>query len=179
MLNQTSYRRQFGEPPKAAEEYNVMKVKKFTDLEISRFFKKEMQIYIERWLVNSQDDSLVSSLYFTARDMFTFIKQAQNTETSYSHFYPPKVAEKVPRFDQILLRSKQMVSPSKNQNGLVVNLKLKDILTKNSNSTENIKKIDPNEGLFDNNKIGKAMMRGQPFNITEFCELKEPKRSDY
>ena len=46
-------------------------------------------------------------------------------------------------------------------------------------SLENILKVNPNEGLFDNQKNAKTLMRGQPFNIVEFVEMKEPKRSDY
>jgi len=35
MNYQTSYNKQFGEPPKAAEDFLVMKQKRFRDLEIS------------------------------------------------------------------------------------------------------------------------------------------------
>jgi len=35
MTYQTSYANQFGEPPKAAEAYMVMKKKKFSELDIS------------------------------------------------------------------------------------------------------------------------------------------------
>jgi hypothetical protein len=34
----TSYCQQFGEPPKAAEDFVVMKEKKFRDLDISQYF---------------------------------------------------------------------------------------------------------------------------------------------
>lgn len=37
MNYQTSYNKQFGEPPKAAEDYVVMKQKKFRELEISKY----------------------------------------------------------------------------------------------------------------------------------------------
>lgn len=84
MLNQTSYQRQFGEPPKAEEEFLVLKTKKFSQLEISRFFKKEVQGYIQNWLDTSPSESQISLLYFTAREIYTFIKQAQYTDSSYS-----------------------------------------------------------------------------------------------
>lgn len=35
---QTSYSRQVGEPPKAQEEFAILKTKKFRDLEMSKFF---------------------------------------------------------------------------------------------------------------------------------------------
>ena len=113
MLNTTSYQRQFGERPKAEEEFLVLKTKKFSKLEISTFFKNDVKVFIEQWITHGQSDTLISSLYFTARDLFTFIKQAQTANTSYSHFFYGKRAEKVPRFDQILLKNKIMTS----QNG--------------------------------------------------------------
>jgi hypothetical protein len=37
-MNKTTYQLQFGEPPKAEEDFSVMKDKKFRDLEISKYF---------------------------------------------------------------------------------------------------------------------------------------------
>ena len=37
MTQKTSYRTQFGEPPKAAEDFMILKTRKFRDLEISKF----------------------------------------------------------------------------------------------------------------------------------------------
>lgn len=37
--SKTTYSLQFGEPPKAAEDFVVMKTKKFRSLEISKYFK--------------------------------------------------------------------------------------------------------------------------------------------
>ena len=53
---QTAYRRQFGEPPKAEEDFIVMKQKKFRDLEISKFFEQLLIIYIEKWLKINDND---------------------------------------------------------------------------------------------------------------------------
>ena len=50
MSMKSSYCQQFGEPPKAAEDYTVMKEKPFRKLEISKFFKSEYAGYIEKWL---------------------------------------------------------------------------------------------------------------------------------
>jgi hypothetical protein len=176
-LNKTSYQRQFGEPLKAESEFLLLKSKKFSTCEISLFFKREVKSTVERWLTHNQPDHLISCLYFTARDLFTFIKQAQTSDTTYTHFFWPKRAEKAPRFDQILLKSKQMNSPSTKYN---TDSKMGS-LTNHQNSLESILKVNPNEGLFggQSSKNGKAMMRGQPYNIIEFVENKEPKRSDY
>lgn len=75
-LNKTSYQRQFGEPLKAESEFLLLKSKKFSTCEISLFFKREVKSTVERWLTHNQPDHLISCLYFTARDLFTFIKQA-------------------------------------------------------------------------------------------------------
>lgn len=53
---QTAYRRQFGEPPKAEEDFIVMKQKKFRDLDISKFFEQLSIIYIEKWLKINDND---------------------------------------------------------------------------------------------------------------------------
>lgn len=37
MTQRTSYRTQFGEPPKAAEDYVILKQKKFKECEISKY----------------------------------------------------------------------------------------------------------------------------------------------
>ena len=39
--NQSSYRQSFGEPPKAAEDFLVIKQKKFRSLEISSYMKPD------------------------------------------------------------------------------------------------------------------------------------------
>ena len=46
MSNKTSYCSQFGEPPKAAEDFVVMKEKPFRKLEISKFFKN-----VQKWFL--------------------------------------------------------------------------------------------------------------------------------
>ena len=46
----TSYCLQFGEPPKAAEDFVVMKEKKFRELEFSKYFNPLPAIYLEKWL---------------------------------------------------------------------------------------------------------------------------------
>lgn len=49
MTNQTQYFDKYGEPPKAEEDYVVMKHKKMTDLDISRFLKPEVVAFLENW----------------------------------------------------------------------------------------------------------------------------------
>lgn len=71
---QTSYSRQVGEPPKAQEEFTILKTKKFRELEMSKFFNEISAIYIETWLKINDSDELISTLYFTLREIYTVIK---------------------------------------------------------------------------------------------------------
>lgn len=49
MTYQTSYANQFGEPPKAAEAYMVMKKKKFSELDISQYIQPLPKQFIDQW----------------------------------------------------------------------------------------------------------------------------------
>lgn len=77
----------------------VLKDKKFGDLEISKFFRPETIKAVEAWIANGQTDDNISSVYFTVRNVHTFIKQLEVPSTSFRHFYTGKKGEKVPRFD--------------------------------------------------------------------------------
>lgn len=66
-----------GEPPKAQEEFTILKQKKFRDLELSKFFMELPAIYVETWLKINDSDELISTLYFTLRDLFTVIKNME------------------------------------------------------------------------------------------------------
>jgi len=50
MTQKTSYRQQFGEPPKAEEDYVVVKHNAFRSLDIARYIQPEPAQYIERWI---------------------------------------------------------------------------------------------------------------------------------
>lgn len=50
MTQKTSYRSQFGEPPKAAEDYVIMKQKKFRTLDISKYIQDIPARFIEKWI---------------------------------------------------------------------------------------------------------------------------------
>lgn len=72
--NQSSYRQSFGEPPKAAEDFLVIKQKKFRSLEISSYMKPDAAMYIEKWLALGNQDDFVKRVYFTIREIHTIIK---------------------------------------------------------------------------------------------------------
>lgn len=72
--NQTCYRYQFGEPPKAAEDYIIIKQKKLSSLEIATYLQPQASSFIERWCTLTNPDDFVKRLYFTLREMHTIIK---------------------------------------------------------------------------------------------------------
>jgi hypothetical protein len=46
----SSYNSHFGDPPKAAEEYLVIKKKPLSQMTISKFLQDEAVSYIEKWI---------------------------------------------------------------------------------------------------------------------------------
>jgi hypothetical protein len=106
MTQKTSYQSHFGEPPKAAEDYVVIKQKKLRDLEISKFLQTEAVNSIERWVENNLHDEFTEKLYFTLREIHTIVKNQAATIPTSSDSFIFKRGEKAPRYDKILLSVK-------------------------------------------------------------------------
>lgn len=83
-----------------------MKQKKFRELEISKFCQDLPQIYIEKWLLINDVDEFISKIYFTIRELYTLIKNQEVPNTTATTFFTGRQAEKVPRFDKIILNAK-------------------------------------------------------------------------
>jgi hypothetical protein len=62
-------------------------------------------IYIEKWLLINDVDEFISKVYFTIRELFTLIKNQEVPNTTGSTFYTGRPAEKVPRFDKMILNA--------------------------------------------------------------------------
>ena len=77
---------------------------------MSKFFQELPAIYIETWLKINDSDELISTLYFTLRDLFTVIKNMDVPQTMNKSFYLGKQAERVPRFDKIITEAKYLNS---------------------------------------------------------------------
>ena len=77
LTNKSSYSLQFGEPPKAAEDYVILKSKKFGDLEISNYVQELPKKFLEKWLSLNNQDEFVKHAYFVTREMHTVIKNAE------------------------------------------------------------------------------------------------------
>jgi len=105
MNNKTSYCKQFGEPPKAAEDFVVLKQKKFRELDISKYCLELPSMFIEKWLLINDVDEFISKIYFTIRELYTLIKNQEIPNTTGNAFLTGKPAEKVPRFDKMILKA--------------------------------------------------------------------------
>lgn len=84
MTYQTSYANQFGDPPKAAEAYVIMKKKKFSELEISQFIQPLPKQFIDMWLTLNADDEFIKRVFFVTREIHTIIKNSA-APISYGH----------------------------------------------------------------------------------------------
>jgi hypothetical protein len=73
------------------------------------------QIYIEKWLLINDVDEFISKIYFTIRELFTLIRNQEVPNTTSSSFFTGKPAEKVPRFDKIILSAKHGDSKERSQ----------------------------------------------------------------
>lgn len=105
---QTSYRNQFGEPPKAAEDYVVIKQKPFRQLDISSYVMPLPAEFIEKWIKINNQDEFTKRIYFTIREIHTIVKNQEAPITTKKQFFLGRQAEKVPRFDKIILAAKQL-----------------------------------------------------------------------
>ena len=73
MTQKTSYRCQFGEPPKAAEDYTIMKRKNFRSLDISKYIQEIPARFIEKWIQINDQDEFTKRIYFTVREIHTIV----------------------------------------------------------------------------------------------------------
>lgn len=108
MTYQTSYAGQFGEPPKAAEAYVVMKKKKFSELDISAFIQPLPKQFIDMWLTLNAEDDFIKKVFFVTRDIHTIIKNSA-PPISYKHsVFTGRPADIVPRFDKMILKAAEI-----------------------------------------------------------------------
>lgn len=108
MTYQTSYAGQFGEPPKAAEAYTVMKKKKFTELDISQFIQPLPKQFIDMWLTLNMEDEFIKRIFFVTRDIHTIIKNAAPPISYKTSVFTGRPADGVPRFDKMILKAAEM-----------------------------------------------------------------------
>ena len=127
--------------------------------------------------LNNQDE-FVRRVYFTIREIHTVIKNQEVPITTKNSFFLGKQAERVPRFDKILLAAKEQTrarsqckAPEKLDRHTLFN---------------NLRELEESGGLhkaypavFNIKDRKQELLRGQPFNITDYVELKDPKQTFY
>lgn len=89
-MTQTSYCQTFGEKPKAAEAFSILKMKKFNELPINEILLPEVVSILTKWLTINDQDMFTGRIYFTIREMYTVIKnQIATITTNHENFVSP------------------------------------------------------------------------------------------
>ena len=89
-MTQTSYCQTFGENPKAAEAFSILKMKKFNELPINEILLPEVVSILTKWLTINDQDMFTGRIYFTIREMYTVIKnQIATITTNHENFVSP------------------------------------------------------------------------------------------
>ena len=104
MTTTSRYAQTFGEKPKAAQDFTILKDKPFTKLPSSQILKPEISQMLSKWLTLNDQDKLTGRIFFTVRDMYTCVKnQLAEVPTSQEH-HASHTELKVchPRFDKVL-----------------------------------------------------------------------------
>jgi len=85
----------------------ILKKKKFSELEISKFVQPTVAQYIEKWISINNQDEFTKRIYFTIREINTMVKNAEPSSTTATNFFNGRKGDKVPRFDKMLATAKQ------------------------------------------------------------------------
>jgi hypothetical protein len=98
----TAYCWQFGERPKAAEDFMIVKQKPLSELPISSPLKPEITSILEKWIGINDQDEFTRRIFFTLREMFTIVKAQFAPNTTTGDLFLKKksyVGSLPPRFD--------------------------------------------------------------------------------
>lgn len=63
LTNTTHYAQVFGSKPKAQEDKEILKYKRFTDLQMASVFKPQIAYYIENWVRINDQEEFTSSIF--------------------------------------------------------------------------------------------------------------------
>ena len=77
LTNTTHYAQFYGMKPKMQEDYEILKYKRFSDLQIAQVLKPHVAQYIEQWVKINDQEQFTGSIYFTVRDIYTVIRNQQ------------------------------------------------------------------------------------------------------
>lgn len=100
MTNVTNYSTNFGLRSKAADDYEILRYKKFSQIRIATILRPDVNATIDRWLQINDDEIYAKRIYFTVRDIFTFLKNKEPPKTLMHDGYKGEQTQgKPPRFD--------------------------------------------------------------------------------
>jgi hypothetical protein len=74
MTVMTHYSTFFGSKPKEAQDFEILKHKKFSKLPIATVLKPNVVNTVERWLGINDQDEFTRRVYATVRDIYTAVK---------------------------------------------------------------------------------------------------------
>ncbi|CDW82414.1 UNKNOWN [Stylonychia lemnae] len=181
MTNTTHYAQVFGQKPKMQEDYEILKYKKFTDLQISTILKHQPCQFVESWLSLNDQQEFTGQLYLTLRDIYTVIRNQQPPKSLASVDYVHSKQDanaKAPRYDKLILQHKGKKPVQQKRIDIQQELSILKRLNLSLNRKNNNMKYQFAEPIIDPKQFKQNFFQGCG-NITAYCELNDPKITDY
>lgn len=104
MTTTTAYNGNFGDRPKAAQDFNILKDKQFSTLPSAQILKPHIRAMLNKWLSINDQDKFTGRIFFTIREMYTVVKnKLADVPTSHeNHASLERMNMTLPRFDKML-----------------------------------------------------------------------------
>eukprot|EP00347_Sterkiella_histriomuscorum_P014305 403361381 len=181
MTNTTHYAQFYGMKPKAQEDYEILKFKRLSELQMATIIKPHITQFIENWIRINDQEEYTGALYQTLREIYTVIRNQQPPKTLVQQdFIHVKLDPnaRAPRYDKLILQHKGKKVVEKQEVDLEQEMStLKRLNLSINRKKQNLKFKFP-EPLFDPKQFKQSFFSGHG-NITGFCDLNDPKLTDY
>ena len=161
----TSYSQSFGEPPKATEDFAILKKRKFSSLPLSQYVSASAKQYIEKWISLRNPDEFLKRIYFVMREIHTVIKNQEAPINNHTIWFNRKQADKPQRFDQRYLQLREARQHKRAQSSQL-NYRPRGA-TQRFNENLPLKTFAP---LINTKEFKQAFLRGQAYDITEMFD---------
>jgi hypothetical protein len=134
---------------------------------------------LDKWLKINDQDEFTKRIYFTIREINTIVKNSEAPSTTLSNFFQGRQGNKAPRFDKILLAAKQQHIPRAQsyQNARKGTVQPHEHLQALLEGQTEMKRHFPS--MINTKQFKQDFLRGQPYDITHYVELKDPKKTFY
>jgi hypothetical protein len=67
--------------------FNIVKKRRISELDFSAILKSEPLAMIEKWIGNESDEEFTARVFFTLRDMYTYIRGKTQFSTTNRELY--------------------------------------------------------------------------------------------